>query len=227
MIKRKLKNFKKSYSQCGEDMIINHIIYKNDISKFTYIDIGAHHPYYLNNTAFFYEKGARGINIESDIDLFMSFKRPRKNDTNLNIGIGKTKGDADFYRMTSKTLNTFSKNEAQKYQNENNIKISGISKVKINTIENIISMYANNKFPDFLSLDIEELDFEILKTINYEKSKPKIICVETISFSEKGEGIKDTEIINFLNTKGYFLYADTFINSIFVLTDFWKKGRIF
>ncbi len=54
----------------------------------TYLDIGAHHPTYLINTAFFYLKGLRGVCIEPDPFLFAEFKKERKKDTCLNVGIG-------------------------------------------------------------------------------------------------------------------------------------------
>jgi hypothetical protein len=54
---------KKSYSQEGEDMILNRIFeFRN--SGF-YIDVGAHHPMRFSNTYFFYRKGWRGINIDA------------------------------------------------------------------------------------------------------------------------------------------------------------------
>lgn len=55
----KYKYSQKSYSQCGEDIIINFLLRRLglDSSSIFYIDIGAHHPYYLSNTAFFMKKG--------------------------------------------------------------------------------------------------------------------------------------------------------------------------
>ena len=54
-----LKNSKKSYSQTGEDIIIKTALADLGISKPSYLDIGAHHPYYLNNTALFYKQGSQ------------------------------------------------------------------------------------------------------------------------------------------------------------------------
>jgi len=48
-----------SYSQCGEDLIISHIIKSLSIQTPTYIDVGAHHPFYLSNTAYFYNGGCK------------------------------------------------------------------------------------------------------------------------------------------------------------------------
>jgi hypothetical protein len=63
---------KKSFSQTGEDLIVEFIFNDIGVDYPSYIDIGAHHPYYLNNTQIFYLKGCRGINIEPDPSLFNS-----------------------------------------------------------------------------------------------------------------------------------------------------------
>lgn len=227
MLKNLIKKFFKknkdqpkiSYSQSGEDIILQHIFRIKKIEKPTYIDIGAHHPYFLNNTALMYKNGSRGINIEPDPDLFKLFPAHRKNDINLNIGISSKNGIADFYRMNSSTLNTFSKEEAEHMQENEGYPIKEVLKLKTFTVESIIEQHANGIFPDVLSLDVEGLDFEILESINFEKSKPKIICVETITFSKTGNGTKRKEIIDLVVSKGYENYADTNINTIFISSE--------
>lgn len=225
LLKKVLKKKKKgnknkpkiSYSQSGEDIIIQHVLRIKKINNPTYIDIGAHHPFFLNNTALLYKNGSRGINIEPDPDLYKSFPRYRKDDVNLNIGIGSENGTADFYRMKASTLNTFSKKEAEHMQANEGYPIKEVLQLKTMTVQNVIKEHANGIFPDILSLDVEGLDLEILKTINFEESKPKIICVETITFSKTGNGVKRKDIIDFIGSKGYVPYADTNINTIFIL----------
>lgn len=218
------RNFSRiSYSQCGEDLIVRYIFNTLGISKPSYIDVGAHHPYYLNNTALFYENGSRGINIEPDITLVEAFYKTRKRDINLNIGIGKEGGYLDFYNMNVATLNTFSKEEAEKFQKEGNYYIKEIRKVPVENFKGILEKYNNNEYPDFLTIDAEGIDEEIIKSIDYEIDPPIVICIETISFSEKGQGVKDRDIISFLESKGYITYADTYINTIFVRKDKWVK----
>src|SRR5689334_18987985 len=63
-----------SYSQCGEDIIIDHVFRLRGIPSPSYIDIGANHPYFINNTAMFYERGCRGINIEANPQLLSAFQ---------------------------------------------------------------------------------------------------------------------------------------------------------
>lgn len=216
------KNYSKtSYSQSGEDLIVKFIFDAIGITTPSYIDVGAYHPEYLSNTALFYKNGSRGVNIEPDPTLFESFKLARSEDINLNVGVDDVQGERDFYIISTPTLNTFSKEEAENCTRENNHQIVSISRTKVDVISNIIQDYCKGIFPDFLSLDVEGLDLKILQSINYEQSSPLIICVETISFSETGNGVKDIHIIQFLESKGYMVYADTYINTIFVKKDKW------
>ena len=104
------KKYKKtSFSQCGEDLIIKFIFDNIGIHEPSYIDIGAHHPYFISNTALFYKNGCRGINIEPDPILFKGFLKYRNEDKNLNIGVSSTNNEMDFYIISTPTLNTFSK----------------------------------------------------------------------------------------------------------------------
>ncbi|WP_231427099.1 FkbM family methyltransferase [Pedobacter sp. Leaf250] len=219
----KNKYRRKSYSQCGEDLIIKYIFDNIGISKPSYLDIGAHHPYFLSNTFLFYETGSRGINVEPDSTLFPIFLKKRKKDTNLNIGVGLSNSIEDFYIMSSRTLNTFSKTEAERYQNEENFPIKQIIKTKVVTIKDILNKYNGGIFPDLLNIDVEGFDEKIVRSINYLENPPKVICIETLTFSTSGNEIKNHNLINFLCSNGYFLYSDTYINTIFVLKDIWIK----
>lgn len=213
---------KKSYSQCGEDLIIRFIFDQLQIAKPTYIDVGAHHPYYLSNTALFYENGSRGINIEPDPQLFEAFTKYRKKDINLNIGIGAEDGEADFYLISSPTLNTFSKEEAEAYKNEGDYTITGTIKTPVRSLKTILNGHYQASFPQLLNLDAEGIDELILNSIDYTSSYPLVICVETISFSTSRNGVKNNALIEFVKSKGYMVYADTYINTILVRQDTWK-----
>ena len=214
---------KHSYAQSGEDIIVKYIFEALSLERPTYIDIGAHHPSYLNNTALLYNAESRGINIEPDPHLFKRFKIERPEDINLNIGVSNVEGQADFYIMSAKTLNTFSKTEAENYEHEGDYIIEDIVQIDTKPIQNIIEEYADGVFPDFLSIDVEGLEESILRSIAYDKSSPTVICAETISFSEKGRGKKQTAVIEFLKAKDYLVYADTNINTIFVKRRLWER----
>lgn len=212
-----------SYSQSGEDLIVQFIFDAIGIKRPSYIDIGAHHPFYLNNTAIFYELGSHGVNVEPDPALFLSFERHRKRDINLNCGVSGVAQTRDFYVMSVPTTNTFSKQEADRLVAESNLSIVKTIPVELKPVPTIIAEYCNNVFPDFLNLDIEGLDEEVIASIDFKSSIPTVICLETISYSETGRGEKNEKVISLLKERGYMVYADTFINTIFVLRNKWLK----
>lgn len=210
-----------SFSQCGEDLLVNYIFQLRGITHPTYIDIGANHPFLLSNTAIFYKKGCRGINIEANPYLMRSFIKYRPKDINLNIGIGSKKGKLDFYIMNDPTLSSFSKEECANYCKTNKYFIKEIKPIEITTINCVLQDHFDGKFPDFLSIDIEGFDFEVLNTIDYSKNYPKVICVEAAEYSPIGAGKRRTDLIAFLVSKGYYEYANTNLNAIMVKNEFW------
>lgn len=213
-------DFKKSYSQCGEDMIIDYVFKLRNIEKPTYLDIGANDPYYLSNTAYFYQKGCRGINIEANPALIGRFQSERSEDINLNVGIADKEGAADFFIMEDNTLSSFSKEDVDAMVAQGK-KLRSVKKINLTTLTKIIEENCDGNYPDFMSIDVEGLDFEILKTLNYDEKAPKVICVEAAEFSPVGAGRRRDELIDFLAGKGYYEYANTNLNAIMVRRDFW------
>jgi len=219
----KKNRYKKiSYSQSGEDLIIDFIFQSIAIAYPVYVDIGAHHPFYLSNTALLYEQGARGICIEPDPALFKGIQRKRKQDICLNVGIGGSEEqEADFYLMTPPTLNTFSKEEAYKYKSYG-YSINKIIKVPLKNINFIIDEYLG-KAPDFVSIDVEGLDFEILRGMDFERYRPKVICIETVSASGERDNEISRNIKRYLIEKKFIEHSNTHINTIYVDEKIWES----
>lgn len=216
-------NFNKSFSQSGEDLILKFAFWCLKIEKPTYLDIGAHHAYYLSNTALFYSEGCNGVLIEPDPQLFSEIQTLRNRDICLNIGIGTgNEGYADFYIMTSRTLNTFSKEEAERYAQYSQQKIESVIKIPLVNVNKVIEKYFTNS-PNLVSLDTEGFDLTILHSFDFNKYRPEIFCIETITYTEDKTEKKINTIIDFMESVGYMIYADTYINTIFIDKNSWKN----
>ena len=211
---------KMSYSQCGEDLIVRFIFDALKIHSPTYIDIGAHHPTYLNNTFSFYAQGARGVNVEPDPKLIREFHEKRPRDSNLNIGVGDKDGSMPFYVMSSRTLNTFSEAEARAMEKEGKVAIEEVVSIPVRSIDSVLDEYFPVA-PDLVSIDIEGFDLIVLRSLDFARHRPKVICAETLSYSSKREGGKIPEIAELMQDNGYFAYADTHINTIFLDKNLW------
>jgi len=214
--------YRKSWSQCGEDLILRYLFDLLHIPRPSYIDIGAHHPWYFNNTYLFYRQGARGINVEPDPSLYAGLRKGRRHDINLNAGIGPREAEMDFYVMSSRTLSTFSAAEARKHVERHGLRIVDTPRIRVQTFAQAVDTHMG-RTPDLVSLDVEGLDLDILRSIDFSRHRPHAFCVETLSYAAgDGSGIKSAEIHALMLANEYRLYADTYINSIYVAERSWR-----
>jgi FkbM family methyltransferase len=214
-------NHKISYAQCGEDLIVSFIFSGLKMSDWTYLDIGAHHPTQISNTYLFYKQGHRGVCVEPDPILFAEILRVRGEDVCLNVGVGvNDESAADFFIMSSKSLNTFSKADAERYGAYHQENIEKVVRLPLVSINSLAEKYFK-PHPNFISVDIEGLDFEVLKTFDFDRFRTEVFCVETLTYTTDKSERKMNEIIDLMTSAGYFTYADTYINTIFVKRDSW------
>jgi len=159
--------------------------------------------------------GWKGINIEPDVSNYNKFVIRRKKDINLNIGIGLKKGKLKFFKFMPDTLSTFSSEEAKRYiklghplENELDIEVKPLSMV--------LQEHCKNKVIDFISIDTEGFDMQVLMSNNWKLYNPTLICIESVEY-EINSKKKATNVNNdiFLNKKGYKKIYDNGLNSIY------------
>jgi FkbM family methyltransferase len=210
------KNKATSYSQAGEDAILRFLFNDYGKKRITYLDLGSNMPNYGNNTYWFYKNKSKGVCVDADINLVNQIKKMRKRDTVIHSGISTSnESEGVFYLFDEPALNTFSLKEVNARIEEGNHKVVGKINVKLQNINKIISENFET-YPDLLSIDIEGLDFQVLNSLDYNKYPIPVLCVETCEYSENHVRPKNTSFIKLLNDKGYEVYADTYINTIFV-----------
>ncbi|OGC45495.1 hypothetical protein A2V49_02590 [candidate division WWE3 bacterium RBG_19FT_COMBO_34_6] len=192
---------KSSWSGDYEDITIDRLL--SFKKKGFYIDIGAYDPTLGSNTKRFYNKGWSGINIEPDFDRYNKFLKKRKRDINLNLGISDNRSEFIFYKMFPESLSTFSKEEMEKKVKEG-YKLISKNKVKVKKLEDIIKEY-KIKDLDFVSIDTEGFDINVLFSADWQYFYPKVICIEG----------KDINIEKYLMEKGYNKYIESINNRIY------------
>ena len=203
-----------SYSQSGEDVIATMIFDYLSIKQPSYLDIGAWLPQAGNNTYLFYSRGSRGVLVEPNVAMIPELKYFREGDIVLNVGIGITEQkEADYYCLTVDQWNTFNKEEAERRVAGSNAKIEKVLKMPLVPINKVVEENFHGKAPDFISIDVEGLDVAIMKTLDFQRFRPKLICAETlIALTFKME----TEMTEFLSQQGYEARAVTFPNTLYV-----------
>ena len=179
---RFLKRNTKSFSQFGEDLFILDF-FKNQ-KKGIYVDLGAFHPMRLSNTYLLFKKGWSGTNVDLNPITIDLFNLARKNDYNICCLLaGKENLLKDVYFEDWSAANSITSNE----------NLSEKKQMKTRTFESLIY-----KDFDFLNIDLEGHDYEILQTIDFKKFNPKLICIEILENSSDKENI-----FNFLKQYNY------------------------
>lgn len=204
---------KKTYSMDGEDLFIDNF-FKNKTGL--YVDVGAYHPLELSNTYLLYKRKWKGINIDINSFSIEYFDFLRPNDINLNLGVARKNSTKMIYFQKNKSpLNTLNLMHAKKIFS-NTFKQK---KIKTKTLTNILDKTKfKRKEIDFLNIDTEGSDLEVLKSLDFKKYKPKLICVELIDhFGPDQKKIKKHKIYKFLKDKKYKLVWSGYFSHIFKL----------
>jgi len=216
---------KYSYAQSGEDIIVDYLFMWLGKRKITYLDVGANDPIMMNNTYFFYKRKHRGVLIEPNPRLVRKIKRSRPRDVTIHAGVGMgSGGQIPFFQMDPDTLSTSDPLKLSEYLRLG-IKLKREYQVPLIGINEVIERYFDSQAPDFLSIDVEGWDLEILKTLDLLKYRPVVICVETITYSNRNTEQKVQDFAQYLSLHDYFSYADTYLNTIFVDKRVWDARQ--
>jgi FkbM family methyltransferase len=205
-----------SFAQNGEDILLDRV-FESRVG--TYMDVGACYPTIHNNTHFFYLRGWRGVNIEPLPWLHAAFDEKRPEDLNLSVAAGETEGEMPFYEVSSSGgLSTLSKQFADTYRAQGLDVIE--HRIPVRTVAALVEEYAIAP-PDFLSIDAEGTEAQVIRGLPLAHWRPRVIIVEstwpqtTIPSHESWEPI--------LLAHGYLFAAFNGVNRFYLRDDFRDK----
>lgn len=211
---------KVSVAQSGEDTIVEYVlmVLGINLSDEYYLDLGANHAKQLSNTYMLYKKGMRGVLVEANPQLIGELKFYRSEDVILNKCISNHSDESlQFYIMSGDGLSCTSMDAVNEMIEKNpQLYIKETITVDTITVNQILQKYFS-KAPILLSIDIEGQEESILQTLDYNKYAPLIVIVERIDYGTTIATRKRQDLIaDIMNQNGYFEYAFTGINSIFI-----------
>lgn len=174
-----------SYSQNGEDRIIEEYFRSLDLVDPVLLDLGANDGITLSNSRMLLETGKwRGILVEPSK---AAFRRLEQNSIGLpvrlfDVAIGIKDGVIDFMESgvhfpngTDVALvSTINEADYHKWKNTTDWKKY---KVNVVTVSTLFEKIGSNKF-DFVSIDIEGMDLSTLKQMDLGSMQTKCVCVE-------------------------------------------------
>lgn len=190
-----------SHSACGEDIMLWRYFVKKDIWDGFFIDVGAYHPKFFNNTLRLRNKlRFNGINIDPIAKHIESFKRRRPDDINIQCAIGDKNEMVILNYVTDKPLTSGKNQDKMAQQADKMIPIIQKTLTQIVEKNNVTEI-------DLLDIDVEGTEIEVLEGYNW-KIKPRLILIED-------DKDVDENIFFFLKDLGYEQIAHTLNNAIY------------
>ena len=177
-----------------------------------YIELGANDGLIQSNTAFFEkELGWSGILIEPSLKGYQECKKNRPNSICLNYACVSNDYQSDYIEGDFKNNALMgSVNGIRLNRKDNFVKVKAI------TLEKILDEHCHTNI-DFLSLDTEGYELEILKGLNLMKYRPNFLLIEI--YTKDFDDIK-----NFLNSQNYKLHSN-FTNYNLKDNPYWDESH--
>ena len=203
---------KTTFAQQGEDLILERIIQNIlgwDLNeKRFYVDIGAYHPIINSVTYTLHKRKWKGIVFDPYEKSKTLFEKYRPKDIFINAVVGETDNtEVDFFFSKKRDFSM----ESSKYPKKG--KSYEVKKIRQVNLMNELERNSITNF-DVINIDVEGAEYEILKTINFEKYKPSVVIIE-IKSTDVNQALSTNEAKLLIN-EGYSLKAVAVLSYFFV-----------
>ncbi len=212
---------RESYAQFGEDTIVEALLLARLVKQgrlpdsLLYVEIGANHPVATSNTFLLYEKyGARGVLAEADPALISRLERVRPRDTVVNFAISASDAPSVTLHVAALTeLTSLRAGHTDHWKglpgNDGVTHAIDVPNLHVNAF---LERYAPGDV-DYLSIDCEGVDLEIVAALDFARFKPYVIQCEPSEHIVRGSRARMIELVE---RHPYRLIAVTDANLIFV-----------
>lgn len=216
-IKKPYLSANQSYSQEGEDVLLKRIFDKKESEGF-YVDIGAHDPIRFSNTYSFYLQGWKGINIDPLPGSSAKFKDLRPNDISLEVGISSNEGKMRYYMFEEHAFNTFSDQTCEMHKKKS--RLVEAKEIKTYKLSSILSEHCHHQEIDFMSVDVEGLEIEVLDSNDWNAFSPKVVLIEDFKFQINNDQLTPTDM--YMQAKGYKVFSKMFHSVLYINHNHWN-----
>jgi FkbM family methyltransferase len=205
------------FSQYNQDRFLNEVVFFNKKNGF-FIDIGAHDGVSFSNS-FFFERYNNwgGICVEPNPVVFNKLVSNRKS-VNLNVCIGSENKKVKFTQiegyseMLSGITDKYHEKHVERIENLISTRGGKKTEIEVNMITlNDIEVLKNKKI-DFISIDTEGNEYDIVNSINFNLFNVKSLVVEN--------NYNDNRIKDYLSSFGFELIYkldcdEVFLNKVY------------
>jgi len=175
----KKRDWQRSYSQEGEDLVLRRFFNDAHLRTGFYIDVGAHHPTRFSNTKLFYDLGWKGVSIDPRPGFANEFVDCRPRDIAIEAAIAQHQGEMLYYMFDEPALNGFDAKLSIERNANSRYKLVDRRSVPVERLDALLSKnLVEGQLVDFMSIDVEGLDLEVLMSNDWDRFRPRFVLVE-------------------------------------------------
>ena len=165
-----------SYAQNFEDVMLARAFPGSEPGF--YIDVGAMDPEFHSVTKYFYDRGWCGVNVEPTPGFHEKLSRERTRDVNLCVAVGSERGQKLFHDSQGHGISTFRPHLARHFEG---LQFSFRTRqVEVVPLREICARHCPGPI-DFLKVDVEGTEKEVLESADWNVFRPRIVLVEAVA----------------------------------------------
>jgi len=212
-----------SFSQFGEDLVIEELVNRLGIKRGFYVDVGAFDPVIGSNTLLLFKSGWSGVNIDVEEEKIRRFRRIRPRDWNVVCGVSKVAGRKTFARYSGASVTRMINSaDTRSVVGDEAVYTFEVQTKPLQLILNESPFHA--KPIDFLNIDCEGADLEVLQSLDFAVNQPRVVAVEALDRPAERDicafmRLKDYEMTHRLGLTLLFLPR----NEIVALGELYRK----
>lgn len=163
-----------SYAQNFEDLLLLRAFGAQPVGR--YVSVGAGDPERYSATRVFYDRGWSGINIEPYPGFHAQLSAQRTRDVNLAVAVGAARGRGVLHVAQPPELSTLDATAAQQLFQRGQAR--GDLDVAVETLTDILERHAGDAPIDFMIIDVEGYEAEVLAGLDLERFRPRVLLIE-------------------------------------------------
>jgi FkbM family methyltransferase len=205
----------------GEDVIALAILDRSGCLPSTglYVDVGAFHPTYASNTAVLSERGWRGVCIEPNPFMAARLREARPADVVLEVAVGSSRRRG-YLNLFSEwgSSNTLDDDFAAFISSTQDVEVARRIDVDVMPLAEILSEHVPaDATIDFISVDVEGMDLEVLESSDWTRFRPSLVAAEDLGLDLAD--VRSSPIFRFMTGVRYRLVAHAVFTSFYLRWD--------
>jgi len=199
-----------AYAQWGEDLALQHLL---GTKPGFYVEVGANHPQFFSNVFELYRRGWHGISVEANESFIQAHRRCRPRDKIVCAVVSDQEKEIVFTEFKNSLVSSVDSAFVEQMQKSFDCAINRQHRVQSRTLTSILDEAQCPLQFELLSIDVEGHDFEVLRSLDFSRYRPRVVVIEMHGFAISDAAANP--LCEFMDNQGYEIAGHLATNSYF------------